>query len=195
VEQKVYIKIPMERIGVLIGPKGREKRRLEAGYKVSLTIDSESGAVEIALSPEAEDITVLFTVQSIINAIGRGFSPSRAEKLAEEDYNLLVIDLTDYVGTSKNAIARVKGRIIGRNGRSRALLEELTESSISVYGRTVGLIGRVEDLDVAKEAVLMLVKGAFHKTVWNFLYTFRRKIKKERSDLWEETPEPRAELR
>ena len=193
-EQKVYIKIPMERIGVLIGPKGREKRRLEAAYKVLLSIDSESGAVEIALSPDAEDVTVLFTVQSIVNAIGRGFSPSRAERLAEEGYSLLVIDLTEYVGTSKNAIARVKGRIIGRNGRSRALLEELTESLISVYGRTVALIGRVEDLDVAKEAVLMLVKGAFHKTVWNFLYNFRRKIKKERSELWEEVPEPRAEL-
>lgn len=194
-EQKVYIKIPMERIGVLIGPKGREKRRLEAAYKVLLSINSESGAVEIALCSDAEDITVLFTVENIVNAIGRGFSPSRAERLTEEGYGLLVIDLTEYVGTSKNAIARVKGRIIGRSGRSRALLEELTGSLISVYGRTVAIIGRVDDLDVAKEAVLMLVKGAFHKTVWNFLYNFRRKIKKERSELWEEIPEPKAELR
>lgn len=194
-EQKTYTKIPLERVGVLIGPKGRVKRRIEDTFGVKLRIDSESGSVEVTLNPKAEDVTSIFTVRSIVTAIGRGFNPMRAERLAEEDSDLLLIDLTDYVGRSKNAIARVKGRIIGKNGRSRVLLEELTETMVSVYGNTVAIIGRVEDLNVAKEAVLMLVKGAFHKTVWNFLYAHRRKTRKERMELWEKQPEPKAELR
>ena len=194
-EQKTYLKIPLERVGVLIGPRGRVKRRIENMFEVSLSIESGSGSVEISLNPEAKDITAIFTVKNIVKAIGRGFNPRRAERLAEEESDLILIDLTDYVGRSRNALSRVKGRIIGREGRSRKLLEELTGTAISIYGHTVAVIGKFENLDVTREAILMLVKGAFHKTVWNFLYTHRRKMKKEKVELWEETQEPKTVLR
>ena len=194
-EQKTYLKIPLERVGVLIGPQGRVKRRIESMFEVSLSIESGSGSVEISLNPEAKDITAIFTVKNIVKAIGRGFNPRRAERLAEEESDLILIDLTDYVGRSRNALSRVKGRIIGREGRSRKLLEELTGTAISIYGHTVTVIGKFENLDVTREAILMLVKGAFHKTVWNFLYTHRRKMKKEKVELWEETQEPKTLLR
>lgn len=193
--QRTYLKIPHERVGVLIGPKGKVKRRIEGSFGVTLNIDSESGSVEVVLNPGSKDASVILTVQNIVKAIGRGFSPRRAEMLAKEDYNLHIIDLCDYVGDSKNAIARVRGRIIGKDGRSRALIEELTNTMISVYGDTVAVIGNVENLGVANEAVMKLVNGAFHKTVWNFLYAYRRKMKKERGELWYESPEPKAELR
>ncbi len=193
--QKSYVKIPRSRVGVLIGPKGRAKKRIENFYKVTLKIDSESGAVEIILNPDQKDVSVIFTVQNVVKAIGRGFNPRKTELLANENYDLNIIDLTEFVGDSRNAIARVKGRIIGKNGRSRELLEELTETQISVYGHTVACIGSVENLTVVREAIMMLLKGAFHKTVWNFLYAYRRKMKKERGELWYESPEPKAELR
>jgi ribosomal RNA assembly protein len=195
VNQTTYLKIPRDRVGVLIGPKGRAKKRIETFFGVDLTIDSDSGSVEIALKPETKDVSVIFMVQNIVRAIGRGFSPQRAEILAKEDFDLHIIDLCDYVGESRNALARVRGRIIGKNGRSRALLEELTETRISVYGDTVAIIGSVESLGVAREAVMKLIKGSFHKTVWNFLYAYRRKMKKDRGELWYESPGPKAELR
>jgi ribosomal RNA assembly protein len=195
VNQTTYLKIPRDRVGVLIGPKGRAKKRIETFFGVDLTIDSDSGSVEIALKPETKDVSVIFMVQNIVRAIGRGFSPQRAEILAKEDFDLHIIDLCDYVGESRNALARVRGRIIGKNGRSRALLEELTETRISVYGDTVAIIGSVESLGVAREAVMKLIKGSFHKTVWNLLYAYRRKMKKDRGELWYESPGPKAELR
>ncbi len=190
-EQKTYIRIPRDRVGVLIGPQGKDKKRIESALKVTLTIDSETGNVEATPQPSQTDVSVLFTVKNIVHAVGRGFSPKRALTLLDEDMDLLVLDLEDYVGTSRNAQNRVKGRIIGKEGKSRALLEDLTECLYSVYGSTVTIIGSFEMLPVAKKALEMLIEGAFHKTVWNHLYAYRRKMKKERGELWYEPPRRR----
>jgi len=195
VSQKTYLKIPRDRVGALIGPKGNAKRRIERFFGVTMVIESESGSVEITLNQGNKNVTNIFTVQNVVKAIGRGFSPQRAEILANEDYNLHIIDLAEYGGTSKNAVARLKGRIIGKNGRSRELIEELTETRISVYGGTIAYIGSPEGLEAAREALMMLIKGSFHKTVWNYLYAWRRKMKKDRGELWYEGPEQKADLR
>ena len=129
-----------------------------------------------------------------MKAIGRGFSPERALTLANEDFDLAVIDLEEYVGDSDNAQARIRGRIIGKEGRSRTIIEELTETQISVYGGTVAIIGNIEALPAAREAVIMLIRGSFHKTVWNYLFAYRRDLKKQRGELWFDQP-PRAEER
>jgi len=191
VEHSTHIKIPMERVGVLIGPHGETKKRIEETLQVDSKVDGESGDVEIRVRPNQSDVSVLLAASNIVRAIGRGFSPWRAWRLRDEDNELLILDLEDYVGRSRNAQNRVKGRIIGKRGKSRAMLEELTECAISVYGGTVAIIGTYERLPVAKEAVEMLIGGAFHKTVWNHLYSYRRKLKKERGELWFE-PRRRA---
>jgi len=186
VEQKTYIRIPGERVGALIGPGGKTKKRIEATFQVELTIDSETGNVDIRVKPDQTDVSVLFIVRNVVRAIGRGFSPKNALQLMNEDFDLIIMDLEEYVGRSKNAQNRVKGRIIGKEGKSRTMIEELTECLVSVYGGTVAIIGPYDMLPVSKEAVKMLINGSFHKTVWNHLYAYRRKMKKEKGELWYE---------
>jgi len=186
VEQKTFIRIPGDRIGVLIGNNGKTRRRIESTFGVKITVESDSGGVEITVNQDQPDVSVMFTVKNIVKAIGRGFSPRKALMLQDEENDIMVIDLEEYVGTSKNAQSRVRGRIIGKEGKSRELLEELTECQVSVYGGTVALIGPYEMLQVAKEAVEMLLNGSFHKTVWNHLYAYRRKMRKEKGELWYE---------
>jgi len=192
VEHRTFTRIPRDRIGVVIGPKGRVRVSLEKRFHVELVVESDTGNVNIILPPEHEDVTTIFTVRNIIQAIGRGFSPERAMILANDEHDILIIDLEEHVGNSKNAQNRVKGRIIGRGGKSRALLEELTDTLISIYGGTVAIIGPYEALPIAKEAIIMLINGAFHKTVWNHLYAYRRKMKKEKGVLWYEPPRRRT---
>jgi len=195
VEQKTYVKIPLDRVGVLIGPEGKAKARIERSLGVDLEIESDAGNVTITLSPGQDDVSVLFTAANIVKAVGRGFSPPRAMRLSEEGWDLSIMDLEEYVGTSRSAQERVKGRIIGKAGRSREIIEELTETQISVYGGTVAIIGHVEALPAAMDAVGMLIRGSFHKTVWNYLYAYRRRLKKEKAEIWFDSQQPKQGVR
>ena len=185
-----FIKIPRERIGVLIGPNGSVKEKIEEDLSVDITVSSKTGDVSISLRPTAQDPSVLFRAKEVIMAIGRGFSPENAFRLLnEEDAVLEVIDLREVVGKSQSDQKRLKGRVIGKEGKTRRIIEELTEANISVYGHTISIIGNMDQAEVAREAIWMLIRGSQHSTVYRFLHKKRRELKKKKMQLWETPPE------
>ncbi|MDH7564466.1 MAG: KH domain-containing protein [Candidatus Bathyarchaeota archaeon] len=187
---ETYLKIPTERVGALIGSEGRIKKSIEEKLGVILEVESQTGGITIALSDQSKDPSVLFKAKDVVTAIGRGFSPERAFRLLLDEENMLeIIDLQAIFGKSESDLKRVKGRIIGMNGKTRQILEELTECDIAVYGRTVGMIGPFENLQVAREAVQMLIRGSMHNVVYRFLHRKRREFKKKKLELWEKPPE------
>jgi ribosomal RNA assembly protein len=100
-----------------------------------------------------------------------------------------LIDLRAAFGKSEADLKRVKGRIIGLNGKTRRIIEELTDANVAVYGHTVGVIGTLEQVQVAREAIEMLVRGSMHSTVYRFLHRKRRELKKNMFEIWEKPPE------
>ena len=149
------VNIPKERIAVLIGEKGNSKRSIEKLTHTKISIEDE-----ISIKGESLDI---LTAENIVKAIGRGFSPENALKLADEEVALDIIQLP------KTGLERHRSRIIGANGKSRKNLEILTNTNISVYGKTVSIIGTYENAAFAHEAVEKLIKGFSHKNVYTFL--------------------------
>jgi ribosomal RNA assembly protein len=181
-----FVKVPRERIGALVGPDGRVKVNIEKKLSIRLRIDSQTGDIQITLMPTAQDPTVLFRAKEIVTAIGRGFSPEHAFRLLEDDETMLeVIDLRETVGRSQSDMKRLKGRVIGKEGKTRRIIEELTEANISVYGHTISIIGEIDQVEIAKEAVRMLIRGSLHGTVYRFLHRKRRELKKKKMELWE----------
>ncbi|NVM53734.1 MAG: RNA-processing protein [Candidatus Helarchaeota archaeon] len=183
-----HIKIPIARIAVVIGKNGEIKNKIENLTQTSIEIDSKDGIVHIINTPEAENPLAVWKARDIIKAIGRGFSPERALFLLDEESYLEIIDLTTFFGRNEKAIKRIKGRIIGEAGKTRRLIEETTETAISVYGTTISLIGALKSLKIGKKAVTMLINGISHGTVYQFLYRKRREMKKDRTDLWKVAP-------
>lgn len=181
-----FVRIPKERVGVLIGPDGKVKRYLEERLQVKLEIESESGGVEITLNEGATDPSLFLRAKDVVTAIGRGFAPDQAFRLiCNEETVFDSIDLRQIFGRSESDIRRVKSRIIGMNGKTRRTIEELTEADVVVYGHTVGIIGTFEQVDAARNAVQMIIQGSEHHTVYNFLQKKRRELKKQQLELWE----------
>ncbi|TXT56592.1 MAG: hypothetical protein BAJATHORv1_20182 [Candidatus Thorarchaeota archaeon] len=182
------IRIPQERVGVLVGRNGRVKRRIEQLTNTNLDIDSE-GTVTITNPEDTENPVLAWKARNIVRAIARGFSPKRALYLIDDDAQLIIISLKDIVGSSPSQIKRVAGRIIGERGRTRRVIEEITETKISVYGKTVSIIGNIPGLDFARKAIDMLIQGSPHSTVYTRLESMRREMNRMQAELWEESPE------
>jgi ribosomal RNA assembly protein len=189
-KQSGFVRIPKERVGVLVGPEGKVKAYIEDKLNVTLQVDSEAGDVTIFLGEKAEDPSVLFKARDIVSAIGRGFAPEHAFRMIrDEDTVLDVIDLREIFGRSESDIKRVKGRIIGMEGKTRKLIEELSGADVVVYGHTVGIIGTFEQANIGRTAVQMLIDGCQHHSVYKYLAKKRHEMKKQMLELWEKPPE------
>lgn len=167
------LKIPHERTKALIGEGGKIKASIERRCNVTLEIDGEG---EVQISGESTDI---FFAKDIVKAIGRGFDPRDAMRLASSDFNLYIIPLRDFT-QSDNEMTRLRGRVIGSEGKIKLDIEAATDSAISVYGNTIGIISKIDTMSYAKEAISMLLDGAPHMAVLNYLAKAKREIYENR---------------
>jgi len=170
----LYVRVPDERIGAIIGPAGRTKRSIEQQTSTQLAIDAAEGEVEIA-SDDAGDPIGAMKARDMVLAIGRGFSPERAERLLRDDTYLAVIEIKRVTGRrTKASLWRIRSRLIGVRGRARGRIEELSGASVSVFGTTVALIGQEKQLENATQAIELLLRGSEHSTVFHLLARLRR---------------------
>ena len=86
-----YVKIPLSRIGAMIGPKGETRKKIEKMSGCEISIDSKEGIIEIKSKNNNDPLKNLQLI-STAKAIGRGFTPDKAIQLLEMEYYLEVVD-------------------------------------------------------------------------------------------------------
>ncbi|MFC1648152.1 pre-rRNA-processing protein PNO1 [Nanoarchaeota archaeon] len=173
-EYSYEVKIPKDRVAVLIGKGGSVKKKLEEMTNVSIDVDSQEGQVTITGS----DSITMFQLRGVVKAVGRGFNPDVAQLLLKQDYALEIVNIHDFVKDTKNHVERVRGRVIGTEGKARKSIEVMTETFISVYGKTVSIIGTIDKVQISKNAVVSILQGAPHGPVYNHVEESMQKLKK-----------------
>ncbi len=151
------LNIPKNRIAVLIGRGGETKKSIEKSTDTKIQVDEY-----IVIHG---DLIGVMTAESIIKAIGRGFSPANAMRLLDEENTLDIIQLP----SDKASLKRIRSRLIGSEGRARRNIEKFTHTKISIYGKTAAIIGSYDDVEKAKDALEKLVSGARHKSVYKHI--------------------------
>lgn len=164
------VRIPEDRVGVLIGEGGETKEDIAKMTECDLEVQDNLATIEGDPLDEMNAVNV-------VKAIGRGFNPDKALRLIEKDVMLYLMDLNDYADT-ENSRNRLKGRVIGRDGETRRHLEKEAHVDISVYGKTVGIIGKAQNIEIVSEALRMLLNGSSHATAYDYLEKNRSKIKR-----------------
>lgn len=171
------IRIPTDRVGALVGKDGNNKKQIEERTGIKLNIDKEG---EVTFDDQADGVEPIMALElmDVINAIGRGFNPDRALKLLDtEDMYFESINIKDVIGDRQNQVVRARGRLIGKDGKTRKLIEDLADVYMCVYGNTVSLIGNTISLPIAKNAIEMLLHGSEHSTVYHYLESQRPKLR------------------
>ena len=155
-----FVKIPEDRLKFFKRQKYGEKLEKLTGCKIR-------GNEEISI--EAEDSILLMRIKDVIKAFGRGFDFDEALNLLDEQYCLETINIKDFSRKSKERMIVMKGRVIGTEGKAKRLIEKQTNVKIAIYGKTVSIIGKWEDVQKAKQAIESLLQGRKHSTVFRSL--------------------------
>lgn len=179
------VTVPNDRIGVIIGKAGSTKKAIEASCGVNITIDGRTG--EVNIESAFDDVMKIqpFKATNIVLAMARGFSMSNAILLLDDSYRLHVLNLQEYVGKSSGALERIRGRVIGENGRARRNLEHLGQSRISVYGKTVSIIAREDKMRTVIAAIQTILSGSMHAAAYGKLEAANRQSREDKMILWE----------
>ena len=156
---KDSVKIPEKRIKEL----RKHLRKVEELTNTKILIKDDE--IEI----EGEDSLNVFKTKTILKAFGRGFDIETSLNLLDDDYRFELIDIREYAGKSENRQKELKGRVIGKKGRIKSLIDEVTETKISVYGKTIGIIGKWDRVQIAREAIELLLQGKMFETLYRFL--------------------------
>ena len=160
--EKIFLRRPERVMNV--------RKKLEKALKVKII----GSGNEIEIEGEGMDE---YDASVVLNAIDIGFNPRVALLLKDPDYMIEKINIKDYVRHSR--VSTVKGRLIGREGKAKAQLANLTDCDIVVFDNTIAIIGLTEDVDIASKAIRSLIKGSPHTSVFQYLEKYR-KIKKEK---------------
>ena len=138
----------------------QNKKTIEQKFKIK--ISKKGKIIFLEGGAEAE-----FLATQFIEAINTGFTVTKAYSLAEENFIFEKINIKDV--TKRHDLERVRARIIGTKGKVLGTLEELTNCYISQHDNSVGILGKEEDVPLAKNAIIRIIEGAKHSNVYAYL--------------------------
>ncbi|ABO08606.1 KH domain-containing protein [Pyrobaculum calidifontis] len=159
-----------------------EAKRARAAREFVKLVDGKYGAraefdereMVIKITPgQGTGVDAVLKLREMARAVALGFTPQQALMLEDDEYVLAVVDLKEYTD-KPNHLRRIKGRIIGEEGRAKHTIEQLAEVSMVVGDHYVAILGKLGDVEIAKRAVEMLIEGKKHSTVYKYIQEAKR---------------------
>src|SRR4030042_1345824 len=155
-------KIICEKAGLII----KNKKQLAEALNVEIT--NRGKEVYINGSSEEE-----YFAEKVIDAINFGFSISTALLIKREDLIFEILNIKDH--TTRKDLERIRGRIIGKEGKALKVLTTLTSCFFELNENQLGIIGSPECIQNAQDACISIIKGSKHSNVYCHLEKNRPK--------------------
>ena len=138
------------------------KNRKLLENKLKIKIINRGGEIFIDGSPEHE-----YMAEKVIDAINLGFPISSALLILNEEFIFEIINIKEH--TKRKDLARIRARIIGTKGKTLKTFHHLTKCFLELKDNEVGIIGSVECIENAQEALILLIHGSKQANVYSYL--------------------------
>jgi|SRR3989338_5914833 len=162
----------------IIFDRTNELRKNLKELERKLNVKISATGRKVTISGDALDE---YEAMIILDAMSRGFSASKALMLKEEGMSFRVLSIKDF--TRKKNLKEVRARIIGRQGRTRKTMEDISGAEIVVHDNDVGIIAHSENMDEIVKSITALVRGTKQANTYRHLERINKMKKKRLSNL------------
>ena len=138
----------------------KEKELVEQKLGVKLTIVGKKVTFEGEAYKEYEASIVLEAMQF-------GFSARKALSLTDERLAFRKIPMKNF--TRRKNMQEVRSRVIGKDGKTKRTIEDISNSDVIINENTIGIICPAEEVEEANTAITNLIKGTKQANVYRFL--------------------------
>ena len=129
-----------------------------------------------------DDFYGLYKMEKVIEGIKANFSIEVCEKIFREEYDILEFDLKKVFDKKTNHLRRVKGRLIGEDGKAIQELEKRTGAKISITDRYLYIAGDSVSIQSAYYALNKLVGGTSHSRAFEIATEMRELFKNKEKE-------------
>ncbi len=136
------------------------KKKIEEELEISLTNKGK----EFFIDGSAENE---YLAEKIIEALDFGFPLEEALMIRDEEFIFDKVRIKDH--TKRDDLPRIRGRIIGTQGRTLETISSLTNCFLQLKENEVGIIGPAESIRFTEGAIISLIKGAKQANVYAHL--------------------------
>jgi ribosomal RNA assembly protein len=158
------------------------RQKLDAKIDVKRQRDNDNADILIMGKNAMQE----YVLSEILEALASGFDLKVAILLEDEEFVFKKVNLRTYARGSR--LSFVRARIVGSEGKSKRVIQSLTDCFISLSDNYVAIIGKPESIELASKAIESLIRGTKHANVFKFLEKSQGTLE-EQAELLEEFEE------
>jgi RNA-binding protein PNO1 len=135
-------------------------------------------AVEIRTCPETTDMGALQKAADFIKSFTLGFLVEDSTALLRlDDLYIETFEIKDVKSLSGDNLSRAIGRIVGKEGKTRFTIENVSRTRIVIADSKIHILGSFSNIRVARDAVCALILGSSPGKVYSKLRTISSRMK------------------
>jgi len=139
-----------------------KQKQEELEKKLNVKISIKGKVVTIVGKPFDE-----YEAMLVLEAIQFGFPTKKAVSLKEEEVIFRKIPIKEF--TRRRNLKDVRGRVIGKEGKTKRTIEQIAGCEMIIKDNTIGLLGPTENIEEATTALQNLIRGSKQANVYKYL--------------------------